>query len=68
MSRLYRLLAITLILLGLLVVFLTAQNIFRDATYSYSPNAIKCDSRGCRTIQDDGTLADDELVRPEGTR
>ena len=32
------------------------------------PYAIKCDPRGCRSILSDGSLADDNIAKPEGTR
>lgn len=68
MSRVYRALALALIVLGCLVVYWTAQSMISDVMDTYSPNAIKCDSRGCRSILSDGSLADDEVSRPEGTR
>lgn len=68
MSKVYRVLAAVLILLGLLVVFWTVRATFSDAMNTYTPHAIRCDYRGCRSIQSDGSLADDEVGRPEGTR
>lgn len=68
MSKVYRLLATALILLGLLVVYWTVQATIDDVMHTYTPNAIKCDVRGCRSILSDGSLADDEVSKPEGTR
>ena len=67
MSRVYRALAIALIVLGCLVVYWTAQAVLSDVMHTYSPSAIKCDSRGCRSILPDGSLADDQVTRPEGS-
>ena len=66
MSKVYRLLAVALVLLGFLVIFWTVQATISDVMNTYSPSAIKCDARGCRSILDDGTLADDEVSRPDG--
>lgn len=68
MNRVYRLLAVTLLVIGLLVVYWTIQATISDVTNNYSPYAIKCDVRGCRSILSDGSLADDRVVRPEGSR
>ena len=67
MSKLYRLLAVSLILLGLLTVFYAVRSAFNDMTHTYNPNPIRCDSRGCRSILADGSLADDRVARPEGS-
>jgi len=66
MNRVYRLLAAALIVLGLLVMFEAISATISDIAHTYSPNAIRCDYRGCRPILADGTLADDRVVRPEG--
>lgn len=67
MNRVYRLLAAALIVIGLLVVYWTIQAMISDVMHTYSPNAIKCDVRGCRSILQDGTLADDVVIRPKGS-
>ena len=64
MNRIYRLIAIVLVLIGLLVLTKVAKDALDDMTNIYSPNTIKCDSRGCRSILSDGTLADDEVTKP----
>ncbi len=68
MNRVYRVLAAALIVIGILVMYWTISATISDVMHTYNPNPIRCDSRGCRTILDDGTLADDEVARPEGTR
>lgn len=68
MTRLYRILAIVLLLIGIMVIYWTVRATINDMLHTHNPNPIRCDDKGCRTILDDGTLADDEVVRPEGTR
>ena len=69
MSKVYRALAVALLVIGFLVVFWTVQAIYSDVMHTtYTPNPIKCDSRGCRWILADGSLADDMVSKPEGTR
>ena len=67
MTRIYRILAIALIFIGLIVVAKTIQGSVTDAL-NVKTNPIYCDAKGCRTIQKDGTLADDSLPRPESPR
>ncbi len=68
MRRVYRVLAIVLLLIGILVMYWTISATISDVMFTYNPHAIKCDSRGCRSIQSDGSLADDRVSRPEGAR
>lgn len=66
MNRVYRLLAAALIVLGLLVMFEAISATISDVMDTYTPNAIKCDKRGCRSILSNGSLADDRVSKPEG--
>ena len=68
MTRLYRIMAIVLLIIGLYVTVQAVTATIADVLHTYSPNAIKCDDKGCRTIQADGSLADDSINKPEGTR
>lgn len=68
MSKLYRLLAIALLLIGLYVTVQAVSNTIADALTTYSLHPIKCDLRGCRTVKADGTLADDRVEKPKGAR
>ena len=69
MTRVYRVLAIGLILIGLFVTWQTLGAMVSDVIDSdLHPYAIKCDPRGCRSILSDGSLADDNIAKPEGTR
>lgn len=68
MNKVYRWLAATLLVIGVLVVYWTVQATISDMMHTYNPNPIKCDTRGCRSILSDGSLADDRVVRPEGSR
>ena len=68
MTRIYRVLAIALILIGLLVVWQSISAIVRDVLPDSHPYPIRCDGRGCRSILSDGSLADDEVIRPKGSR
>lgn len=69
MKRVYRVLAIALILIGLFVAWQSISATVADVLNSDShPYAIRCDGRGCRSILPDGSLADDSIAKPEGTR
>lgn len=68
MSKVYRLLAVALLVIGLLVIYRTVQVTISDVMNRDNPNAIKCDHNGCRTILSNGSLADDSVVRPESIR
>lgn len=68
MNSVYRVLAIVLLLIGLMVMYWTISAMINDVMHTYNPNPIKCDTRGCRSILPDGTLADDEVSHPGRTR
>lgn len=68
MRRVYRVLAIALTLIGLLVIWQVIRVTIGDMMHDAHPYAIKCDARGCRSILPDGSLADDQVSRPGRTR
>ena len=68
MTRTYRTLAAILILLGALVIVWTVSSAYMEMVTTQHMHPIRCDQRGCRAILPDGSLADDEVIRPGGTR
>lgn len=67
MVKLYRLLATILLLLVLLIVSQTIRSTWTDIITAHS-QPLHCSNGICRTIQPDGSLADDVIIKPEAYR
>ena len=63
MTKLYRIIAIILILLGLLTIAQVVRSTWNDITHTQHSQPLHCSNGICRTIQPDGTLADDTIVK-----
>jgi len=63
MSRLYRALAVAMIMIGMLVIAVSIQRAFR-AWGAQMP--LHCTSDGCRAILRDGTLSTTTYPQPSG--
>lgn len=68
MGKIYRIIAIGLILLGMLLAAWAVEAAFNSVTRSYSPHPIHCTATGCSSVLSDGSLADDNVARPKGPR
>lgn len=66
--KLYRFLAVVLLLLGILVIGKAVKDTIGDMTSQRSGYVIKCDEKRCMPLMPDGTVLDWTIERPKGTR